>query len=309
MLLFNSIGDVWGQAKELLLRPPSGPALNDWPTFQHYLNGLRPHELTLLCAPTGSGKTALLANISRQLLEQGVSHFVAPVETGDVDYTLRTFSSLILRDLCSSEAMSERDLESAEAQIGEKLDKPLIRGLKNAPLYISPIDNRVSVDEMIATLQYMHDTKGCVVALLDNLNFFLPVSSASMEKADMDNAIHEFVILAKRIPMHIILIVHPRKTQDGRVESEFDIKGSSTAVQEASNVILFNRPTQEDLDKRTRQLNERELVFKKIRKRGMFVGKPIWFRFENGKYIEQEVPKKLPFGEKTYAVKYTRSND
>jgi hypothetical protein len=153
-------------------------------------------------------------------------------------------------------------------------------------LFISPHDNRVPVDEMIATLMFMCQEKKCQVALLDNLNFFLDVVSSQMEKAEMDNAIHEFVMLVKKIPMHIILVVHPKKTDDGRVVSEFDIKGSSTAVQECANIILFNRPLKKEIDDYTREWSDRELVFKKIRKRGMFVNKPIWFKFENGKYFE-----------------------
>jgi hypothetical protein len=91
---------------------------------------------------------------------------------------------------------------------------------------------------------------------------------------------------AKDLPMHIILIVHPRKTDGGRVESEFDIKGSSTAVQECSNVALYNRPKNEDLESRARAFTDRELVFRKIRKRGMNVGRPVWFSYEGGRLQE-----------------------
>ena len=71
------------------------------------------------------------------------------------------------------------------------------------PILISSYDNRVAIEDMVATLKYMHQEYGCTVAILDNLNFFLKVVSAQMEKAEMDNAMHEFVMLAKKIPMHI----------------------------------------------------------------------------------------------------------
>jgi hypothetical protein len=95
-------------------------------------------------------------------------------------------------------------------------------------------------------------------------------------------------MFVKKYPIHIILICHPRKTEGGRVESEFDIKGSATAVQECANVILFNRPKKEDVDGITRTWSQRELVFKKIRKRGMYVNKPIWLDYANGRYTELE---------------------
>jgi hypothetical protein len=92
-------------------------------------------------------------------------------------------------------------------------------------------------------------------------------------------------MFAKKIPMHTILVVHPKKTDDGRVTSEFDIKGSSTAVQECANVILFNRPTKDQIE-RGHHENHRELVFKKIRKRGYYTNKPIWLSYQNGHYSE-----------------------
>jgi hypothetical protein len=276
--IFQSLSEIFPSVLEGLLSPTSGCKLHKWPMTQHFLNGLRPNELTLLCAPTGAGKTALLANISAQLLSQSIPHFVAPVETGGVDYATRVVSVLYGKDLNNTEKIS-----FTEAQ---RISDSITPMIKNELLFISPHDNRVPVDEMIATLMFMCQEKKCQVALLDNLNFFLDVVSSQMEKAEMDNAIHEFVMLVKKIPMHIILVVHPKKTDDGRVVSEFDIKGSSTAVQECANIILFNRPLKKEIDDYTREWSDRELVFKKIRKRGMFVNKPIWFKFENGKYFE-----------------------
>src|SRR5690606_528147 len=81
-------------ALEYLVSPPSGVAFPWWPKFNALLGGLRMHEMTLLCAPTGAGKTQLLANIACQMWLQKVGTFVAPVETGDVDFLVRMFSVL-----------------------------------------------------------------------------------------------------------------------------------------------------------------------------------------------------------------------
>lgn len=242
---------------------------------------MRPHELTLLCAPTGTGKTALLASISAQLIRMGIPHFAAPIETGDVDFGARVISALLGQELNHADAVPKKELDANHIELQPYLD--------SEKLYISTYDNRVDVDDMIAHLSYMNKEKKCEVALLDNLNFFLRITSAQMEKAEMDTAIHEFVMAAKALPMHIILIVHPRKTLNGRVESEFDIKGSSTAVQEAANVVLFNRPKEEDVKSNLRTWFDREMVFKKIRKRGQYVNQPFWLTYVNGRYVEKGV--------------------
>lgn len=264
--------------EEYLTNPPVGPSLAWWPKMSHYLGGMRPHELTLLCAPTGAGKTSLLASIAAQLVMGGIDHFVAPVETGSMDFTVRTMSALLGQEFNQAEPIPKSIVQTALIKLNQF--KSLGRG------HIANYENRVDIDDMIAMLMYQHKINKVKVAILDNLNFFLKVTSAQMEKAEMDNAVHEFVMAAKKLPIHIILVVHPRKTDGGRVESEFDIKGSSTAVQEASNVILFNRPKKEDIQDNDREPNQRELVFKKLRRRGIFVDRPIWFEYESGRYRE-----------------------
>lgn len=275
-LKFRKANEVLMDTVTHLADPPKGVCLDQWPTFSTYLGGLRPHELTLLCAPTGSGKTQWLANASAQLLRLDVPHFAAPVETGDVDFMTRVLGCLAGSDLNSGDSVSVERLQRMQSHI-EFIGKK--------EFWLSSHDNRVAVEDMILELKFMHQ-QGCRVAFLDNLNFFLKVTSSALEKAEMDNAIHSFVILAKEIPMHIILVVHPKKTDGGRVESEFDIKGSSTAVQECANVILFNRPEEKQVESGERRWSDRELVFKKIRKRGMHVNKPIWFAFDGVRYNE-----------------------
>lgn len=203
--------------------------------------------------------------------------FAAPVETGDTDFLARVISAKVGRELNASEGITDADVAYA-------MDGGL-RDIHDGPLLISNYDNRVEIDELIAVLSVMV-TKGVKVALLDNLNFFLEITSADMERAVMDEAIHKLVLFTKKNPIHILLICHPKKTTNGRVESEFDIKGSSTSVQECSNVILFNRPTQQQIDDGDRDWTHRELVFKKIRKRGMYVNKPIWLQYRSGGYHE-----------------------
>lgn len=278
-LNYRNAKDVWTETTRLLISPPRGIPAPWWEKFNHYLGGLREHELTLLCAPTGAGKTQLLANLSVQLIAQAVPHFVAPVETGDTDFLARVASVFQKQDLNSGDPV--------HPSIVQAMTKALTDEGAFDRLYISSYDNRVEIGEMINLLKYMHQEYGVKVALLDNLNFFLNVVSSQMEKAEMDNAIHEFVMLVKKLPIHIILIVHPKKTDgEGRVESEFDIKGSSTAVQECANVCLFNRPKKADVEACRALATDREMIFRKIRKRGVHVGKPIQFGFNGGRYEE-----------------------
>lgn len=275
----RNFGDVFLQMSEIVINPPKGIATPWWDTFHKLLGGFRPHEFTILSAPTGAGKTELLANLSTQFLEQGIPHFVAPVETGDVDFAGRVTGCVGRVNILTGEPVNVNLLNRIGMRMVDTFDMK--------KLLIADYQDRVPVDDMVNLIEWHVQTSGIKIALLDNLNFFLKVVRASDSLIEMDEAVHKFIMAVKKLPVHVLLIMHPRKTEGGRIESEFDIKGSSTSVQEAANVILFNKPKLSDINAGLRQRNERELFFAKIRKRGWNAGKSIWFNFEGNRYVER----------------------
>lgn len=269
--------EVFVETIEQLLIPSTAIKTPFFPQFGDYLGGMRLNELTLFCAPTGCGKTQWLASLVSYLVKQGVKVFVASIETGPHDFLKRIISQWEGVDLNAHENYS---LEFVK-KLHEKYTPFL-----NENIVFATYENRVSVDDIITRIAFSQQRYGIKIAVLDNLNFFLDVKNARDQLVEMDQAVHAFVIAAKHIPVHTLLVVHPKKTDGGRVESEFDIKGSSTAVQEASNVILMNRPKKDQVDTGLYDWLDRELVFKKIRKRGININKPIMFRYSNGRYGE-----------------------
>jgi len=226
---------------------------------------------------TVTHNTTFLAQIFAQLMVQRVGVFAAPVETGKEDWFIRVLECLAGERLNSGDPVPIYKLE--------ELKKKWLPLFTSANAWVAPHENRVEVSQMVLEL-HAAAQRGCKVAILDNLNFFMEVSSAQNAVVEMDRAIHEFVLAVKQIPMHVVLVVHPKKTDGGRVESEFDIKGSSTAVQEASNVLLMNRPAQKDIDDGSRIWSDREFIFKKIRRRGEYVNKSVWMAHRSQRYVE-----------------------
>jgi len=262
--------------KECVTPFPSMKVL-EWKKFNEFLGGFRVREFTCFCAPTGAGKTQLLSNISSQLLQQKIKHFVMSVETGPTDYVKRIMSAMSGVEYNSGDAIPIEVLRDFDLKFSQHFASDLI--------YLALYDNRVPLTVLVDSLKKMQSL-GYNLAILDNLNFFMEVSSQDQSIVEMDKVIHALIILCKQIDIHIIMVMHPRKTVDGQVVSEYDIKGSSTAVQEAHNVLLMNRPTDLEIEKLGVMKHDRKLTFKKLRHRGKYVNEVLWLSYRNGRYNE-----------------------
>lgn len=274
------VSELYIQALAELVTPPPSTPLVRFPSLQKAIGGLRPNEFTLFCGSTGTGKTTLMANLSADLMAQGVKHFVASVETGWADFIKRGLSCFAREDLNRGDSIS---LEKARA-----LDAEYGKHFRSSTLELALYDSRIPIKELLATLEYFSDL-GHKVAIIDNLNFLLDVQDDRNATRETDNVIHELVVLCKRVPMHVIMLCHPRKTDDNRVEDPLHIKGSSTAAQEASNVLLLNHPHPYALEQGLADRFHRELLIGKVRRRGRYVNTRILFNSTDGAtYTEGE---------------------
>jgi twinkle protein len=279
--LAKNMREVYLDALDELVKPMPSIKLPNWDHWSRATGGFRPREFSIFCGSTGAGKTTFMANISAQLLRQREKHFVMSVETGHTDYMKRILSVLAGRDLNTGDPVAVETLTKLHVDHADVLESGNIE--------FSLYEDRLPVEQLMSDLRFMVKTRGCKVAIIDNLNFFLEVTKSSELILEMDRVIHELIIFCKQVDVHIIMVMHPKKS-DGkstRVESEYDIKGSSTAVQEAHNVFLFNRPRQEDIDNKVRNPSDRELKIAKMRRRGGYAGRTIVFNCFGTKYTEE----------------------
>ena len=263
-----------------LLCPMPATHLTTFPRLDEISGGFRPKEFSIFCGSTGAGKTTFMANLSADLLMQDVPHYVASVETGRTDFMKRVMSCLAQEDWNTGDMVALDKLQAFSKKYGEKMN--------TGKLHLSIYEERFSVETLMADIAYMVKHHGIKIAVIDNLNFFLDVTSVENQIIEMDRVIHTLIEFTKKIPTHIIMIMHPRKTENTRVLSEFDIKGSSTAVQEAYNIFLWNRLEQEKIDQDSSNKWRRELIIRKLRRKGRAIGAKIIFNTKNGVKYDEE---------------------
>lgn len=274
-------GDTYVDANREILLPFDAVQLPEYQKLTKLTGGFRPREFSIICGATGVGKTTLVANLSKSLITQGVPHFVASVETGRTDFVKRVMSAIAGEDWNTGEAVPIEKVKAFHVKHG---------GLfQSNALWLSLYDNRFSVETLMSDIAWMVEHHKTKIAIVDNLNFFLEVTRASDQLVEMDRVIHSLVIFCKQVDVHVIMIMHPKKTENGRVESEFDIKGSSTAVQEAHNVFLFNRPSEDVIQGGLAAKNDRELKIAKMRRKGRAVGARLILKSTQGVLYEEGV--------------------
>ena len=256
---------------------------NRFKLFNQITGGFRPHEFSILCGSTGSGKTTFCANISADLVRNQVPHFVASVETGSLDFTKRILCCFANEDINTGDPVPVEKLKAYHGLYGHHFEKD--------SLILSLYEDRFSVESLMEDILHARKSFGCKLAIIDNLNFFLEVTSANQQVVEMDRVVHELIIFCKKIDCHIVMVMHPKKTENGRVMSEFDVKGSSTSVQEAHNVFLFNRPQSSSVGYRGVTENDRQLTIAKMRRRGKYVGSHLFFGGNSVCYEERTILK------------------
>lgn len=268
---------------EELTNPPKGVSLPWWPRFNELMGGLRPHELTVLTAPTGAGKTTITANFACQSLIEAQGIYVCSAEIGNVMFGLAMYGAFDKKDWIAGDKWSIDEVRALQARWEHVM--------RAAPLVFSRNDDRIEPRELIAEVTEAHDNFGCKLVILDNLQFFMPIGAPGQQLAMTDEAIRDFVRFIRRTDVHVILIAHPRKSQGGtgQIASEESVKGSSSIFQECSNFIGFNRLSPEQLQLPGFTRYDRELKFFKIRRRGRNVGKSVFFEYDGGRYVEKNV--------------------
>lgn len=262
---------------DYLCNPPPSIKLPSWDAFNQCVGGFRANEFSILCGSTGSGKTSLLANWSTELLKTKTKHFVMSVETGPMDYLARVASVFANEDLNTGDPIDPKTITRLAAQNMNELFSDYIE--------FTPYDNRIPLQQLIDDLSWAVSQE-CKIAFIDNLNFFMEITTDQNQIYEMDKVTHELIMFCKRNPIHIVLVMHPKKTFSTRVLSEFDIKGSSTAVQEANNIFLFNRPDPDAVSSGEQVSTDRELLIAKLRRRGKYTGKTILIDGNKPKYEE-----------------------
>jgi len=248
----------------------AGVGVTSLPVFTSIIKGFRRGEMTLLTGPTGSGKTTFLGQLSLDFAEQGVNTLWGSFEIKNT----RLVSKLL-------QQFSREPLPIGQPDKLEDL-RALSDRFEELPLHFLRFHGSADIDAVIEAMNYaayVHDVEHII---LDNMQFMISrdqmkIGGSSYDKFEMqDIAIAKFRKFATENNVHVTLVCHPRKEDEGVRLGISSVFGSAKATQEADTVLILQND------------GKRKFIdVKKNRYDGTLGLAPLHFQRGSGRYTEK----------------------
>ncbi|KAL7511257.1 hypothetical protein ACHAXN_008154 [Cyclotella atomus] len=256
-----------------------GSPIPSLPGFTSLIKGFRRGEMTVLTGPTGSGKTTFLGQASLDLAEQGINVLWGSFEiknTRLMHKLLQQYMKDVLPIGVAEKDMSIEEKQKAITSLSALADK-----FESLPMYFMKFHGGSDVDDVLDAMEYaayVHDVEHII---LDNMQFMISrqgsgPKGSSHDKFEMqDIAVEKFRKFATDYNVHVTLVVHPRKEDEGAKLGISSFYGSAKATQEADTVLILQSDG-----------NRKFLDVKKNRFDGTIGHVPLHFQRKSGRYSE-----------------------
>jgi twinkle protein len=151
------------------------------------------------------------------------------------------------------------------------------------PLHFMKFHGGSDVDDVLDAMDFAAYVYDVEHVILDNMQFMISRNTSGGSKFDkfdvQDGAIEKFRKFATDRNVHVTLVVHPRKEDEGARLGISSIYGSAKATQEADLVLILQN---EGLNEGKRKYIE----VKKNRFDGELGNTPLFFERSSGRYVE-----------------------
>lgn len=113
---------------------------------------------------------------------------------------------------------------------------------ENIPMFFQTYFGSTHVDDVTTMIDYAIYTHDVGHVVIDNLQFMLSGQGRGMERFDMqDDVVAKLRKMATTHNVHITLVIHPRKGEEGADLTVSSIFGTAKSTQEADNVIILQQ--------------------------------------------------------------------
>lgn len=107
-----------------------------------------------------------------------------------------------------------------------------------------------SIDKILATIIYSIEKHNVHIVVLDTLQFMLSEQAEGFKKFELqDTLMARLRAISIKYNVHVMIVIHPKKTEDNEDLGIHSIYGTSKASQEADNIwFIQNRESYKVFD-------------------------------------------------------------
>lgn len=113
----------------------------------------------------------------------------------------------------------------------------------NLHIFNPTVQNDILIEGVVENSEAMIKRHNLKILVVDNLHY---LCRGGDENAMVSEATQKLKLLAERLDVMVVLIVHPKKTNTNKQLKPEDLKGSSSIIQDADVIWLQHRPFQND---------------------------------------------------------------
>mmetsp|Transcript_68417 Transcript_68417/g.190188 ORF Transcript_68417/g.190188 Transcript_68417/m.190188 type:complete len:358 (-) Transcript_68417:362-1435(-) len=212
----------------------NGTPIHTLPELTKVIKGFRKGEMALVTGPTGVGKTTLLSQMSIDVARQGVNTLWGSFEVKNTRLVKKMLQQYHGNALIKPGTADVIDGIHAVADQFQQL-----------PLYFMTFHGGSEVDQVIDAMDFAVYAYDVEHVIIDNLQFMLSRlgrrsgGDFNSRFDQQDLAIEKFRRFATDKNVHITLVVHPRKEDEGVRLGLSSVFGSAKATQEADCVLII----------------------------------------------------------------------
>lgn len=199
--------------------------------------------LTVLSGRPGSGKTSIIDQTIARTIDDGSSVFLFSKEMPE-RMSANWFNTIIAgrRNMVERTSRDNRKYYIVPQAIQKKMQTHY-----NKKLFIYRDDEPNNVDSVLKSAEECVRKFGCKLIVLDNLMMIDLNCSESDKNTAQTNLINALIKFAAKFNVAVVLIAHPRKTQDTNSDIEmYDISGTSNIINLAMRSIGLRRVSKKE---------------------------------------------------------------
>lgn len=199
--------------------------------------------LTVLSGRPGSGKTSIIDQTIARTIDDDSPVFLFSKEMPE-RMSANWFNTIIAgrRNMVEKTSRDNRKYYIVPQSIQKKM-----QAYYNKKLFIYRDDEPNDVDSVLKSAEECVRKFGCKLIVLDNLMMIDLNCSESDKNTAQTNLVNALIKFAAKFNVAVVLIAHPRKTQDTNSDIEmYDISGTSNIINLAMRSIGLRRVSKKE---------------------------------------------------------------